>query len=102
MTAPTTAPRHQYLEWIESQIEDYKATLTRDELLDIAELAIQRLAANPEGQYSLTEVMLCGAVDAVLFEKLGLPDFKHWQKACRNDTEDRPPRGTTAEYRAAS
>jgi hypothetical protein len=102
MTAPSSAPRQLYLEWVEDQIEDYKATLTRDELLDIAEVAVQRLGSDPAGQYSLTELLLCDAVDALLFEKLGLPDYKHWLRTCRNDTEPRPPRGTTAEYRAAS
>jgi len=102
MTAPSAAPRQLYLEWVEDQIEDYKATLTRDELLDIAETAVQRIGSDPAGQYALTELLLCDAVDALLFERLGLPDYKRWRRTCRNDTEPRPPRGTTAEYRAAS
>ena len=34
MSTPAETPRQQYQAWIEEQLEDYKAGLTRDELLD--------------------------------------------------------------------
>lgn len=102
MSAPRTAPRQQYLEWVEDQLEEYKSTLTRDELLDVAEEAVRHLQAGPDGQYALTELLLCDAVDRLLFERLGLPDFRRWRKACRSDTADRPAEGTEATLRAAS
>ena len=101
MTAPRIAPRQQYLEWVEHQLEEYKSTLTRDELLDIAEQAVECLQAGPDGQYALTELLLCDAVDRLLFERLGLPDFRRWRKSCRTDTDGRPPEGTEATFRAA-
>ena len=40
MTAPQSAPRQLYQAWIEEQLEDYKAALTRDELLALADEVI--------------------------------------------------------------
>lgn len=102
MSSPSVTPRQQYLDWVDDQIEEYKAALTREELLDVAEEAVTRLRSHPDGQYSLTELLLCDAVDALIFEKLGLPDYRGWKKACRSDTEDRPADGTSSAYRAAS
>ncbi len=102
MTAPRAAPRHLYLDWVETQIEDYKATLTRDELLDIAEEAVARIRNDPDGQLALTELLLCDAVDGILFERMGLPDFRTWRRTCQKDTESRPTQRTDSPFRAAS
>lgn len=102
MTSPSSTPRQQYLDWIDDQIEDYKAALTREELLDVAEEAVARLRSNPAGQYTLTELMLCDAVDALIVEKLQLPDYRAWRRTCQNDTAERPPEGTAGPLRVAS
>lgn len=94
--------RQQYVDWVDEQIEDCKASLTREELLDLAEDAVARLNDHPDGQYTLTEVMLCDAVDALIFEKLNLPDFRTWKRTCHNDTLNRPSDGTASTLRAAS
>ncbi len=78
MTAPTSPPRQLYLAWVEEQIEDYKATLTRDELMQIADAAVQQLFETPDEQYPLTEILLRDAVDALLFKRLKLPSFRQW------------------------
>ena len=96
-----TAPRHAYQAWVEEQIEDYKTALTRDELLDLAEQAVEDLFTTPDGQYPLTEILLCDAVDALLFTRLNLPDYKHWLKLCRSDTSMRPSLETADTLRAA-
>lgn len=96
MTAPQTAPRQQYLEWIEEQIDDYKAGLTRDELMELADTAVQQLFDSPDGQYPLTEILLRDAVDALLLKKLQLPDYRAWKRACRSDTDERPRKETAA------
>lgn len=101
MDSPTSL-RQQYVDWIDEQIEECKASLTREELLDLAEQAVNRLHERPDGQYTLTELMLCDAVDALLVEKLGLPDFRTWKRTCHNDTPDRPSEGTSRPLRAAS
>lgn len=97
-TPPT---RHQYQLWVEEQIEEYKTALTRDELLSLAERAVEELFTTPDGQYPLTEILLCDAVDALLFKRLNLPDYKHWVKLCRTDTSMRPALETTESLRAA-
>lgn len=102
MSSPSLTPRQQYLDWVDEQIEDYKAALTREELLDVAELAIARLRDHPDGQYTLTELMLCDAVDALILEKLNLPNYRSWKKACLKDTDECPSEGTAGEFRAAS
>jgi hypothetical protein len=101
MTTPFTPTRRQYQTWVEEQIEDYKTALTRDELLDLAEQAVDDLFTTPDGQYPLTEILLCDAVDALLFKRLNLPDYKHWAKACRSDTSLRPSSETPETLRAA-
>lgn len=102
MTAPTAAPRQLYQAWVEEQIEDFKTALTRDELLSLADEAVQSLFDSPDGQYPLTEMLLCDAVDTLLFVRLGLPDYKQWVKECRSDTPRRPRRSTPNRVRQAS
>ncbi len=80
MTAPDAAPRQQYQAWVEQQIEEYKAGLTRDELLDIAEQAVKRLFTTLDEQYPITEILLRDAVDTLLLERLNLPDFWQWRR----------------------
>ena len=87
-------PRQQYQAWVEEQIEEHKAALTRDELLSLADEAVDRLYTSPDGQYPLTEILLRDAVDALLVKRLDLPDFRAWQKARRSDTPRRPRRRT--------
>lgn len=102
MSAPELAPRQQYQSWVEDQIEEFKAGLTRDELLDLAGEAVDRLFDSPDGQYPLTEILLCDAVDRLLFDRLDLPDFRQWRRTCLNDTPGRHRKGTSADRRAAS
>jgi hypothetical protein len=102
MTMPAETPRQRYQAWIEEQIEECKAGLTRDELLDLAEYAVQQLFDSPDGQYPLTEILLCDAVDRLLLARLNLPDFRAWQRMCRSDTGNRPLKGTSARLRAVS
>jgi hypothetical protein len=94
MTAPRVAPRQLYHEWVEEQIEEYKAALTRDELLEVADQAVDRLFGDPDGQYPLTEILLSDAVDRLLFERLNLPAYRDWERSCRIDTDHRSREGT--------
>jgi len=101
MTAPQSAPRQLYQDWVEEQLEDYKAALTRDELLGLADQAVTELFDSPDGQYPLTELLLCDAVDRLLLQRLNLPDFRQWQRLCRSDTHNRPQEVTAEPLRAA-
>lgn len=96
MTSPASPSRQLYLDWVEQRIEDFKDSISRDELLEYADEAVQELYANPEGQYTLTEIVLRDAVDMLLFRRLGLPSYKQWLKLCQIDTPDRPPESTAS------
>jgi hypothetical protein len=101
MSANDSAPRQQYQAWVEDQLDEFKASLTRDELLDIAEEAVRRLYDSPDGQYPLTEILLRDAVDTLLFTRLDLPDYRAWRRLYRKDTIKRPRKGTAGVTRAA-
>ena len=101
MSTHSETPRQRYQAWIEEQLEDHKAALTRDELLDLAEVAVEQLFDAPDGQYPLTEILLCDAVDRLLLERLNLPGYRQWQRMCRNDTPACPREETPEPLRAA-
>ncbi|HEX7089370.1 MAG TPA: hypothetical protein VF192_04500 [Longimicrobiales bacterium] len=86
--APST-PRQLYLAWVEEQIEEYKARLPREELLQLADQAVQELFAAEDGQYPLTEILLRDAVDALVFRRLGLPSYRAWLR--RHRAAGEPP-----------
>lgn len=73
-----------YLEWVEDQIEDYKDSVSRSDLLMIAEEVIEDMRVNRRGQYQLTEMLLCDAVDQKIFELLKLPGYRTWSSARRD------------------
>lgn len=86
MADPSLSSRHRYLDWVEEQIEEQKASLTRDELLQLADEAVRQLFDAHDGQYPLTEMMLCDEVDALIFRQLRLPTFRQWFRTYHNDT----------------
>lgn len=75
------SPRQRYARWVEERIEDYKSGLTREELLSIADEAVDGLYDTDDGQYPLTEILLRDAVDALIFQRLRLPSFRQWLKS---------------------
>lgn len=94
---PPLSPRQQYVQWVEDRIEEHKAALTREELLSLADDAVDGLYDTDDGQYPLTEILLRDAVDALIFRRLRLPSYRQWLKAYRSDTESRPLQGTNGE-----
>lgn len=97
MTAPRRSPRQQYLDWVEDRIEDYKSGLTREELLSLADHAVDELFGTADGQYPLTEILLRDAVDGLIFQRLELPGYRRWLRTCQSDTDARPLEGTPGE-----
>jgi hypothetical protein len=79
--APTL--RQIYIEWVEDRIEEYKDSVSRSDLLRLADEAVDDMRVNPRGQYQLTEVLLCTAVDRKIFRLLGLPGFRTWIRTRR-------------------
>jgi hypothetical protein len=89
-----SSPYQQYLEWVQDQIEEYKCGLTRDELLSLADHAVEDLFHSDDPQVPLTEILLREAVDALIFQRLDLPGYRRWLKVCQTDTLTRPLKGT--------
>jgi hypothetical protein len=89
------SPRQAYNDWVEDQIEEYKAGLTRDEILTVAEDAVHDLFDSEDQQVPLTEILLRDAVDLLIFRRLRLPSYGQWLRLCRSDTAECPEEGTT-------
>lgn len=100
MVDPSAFSRQRYLAWVEERIEEHKSNLTRDELLALADEAVNELIAPHHAQYPLTEILLLDAVNELIFRRLGLPSYRRWVRLCQQDTAKRPPgatRGGSAE-----
>ena len=70
--------RRAYLEWVEEQVEEFKDTIPRSRLLAIADEVVGELRLSRGGQYQLTEVLLCDAMNRHLFKLLKLPGYREW------------------------
>ena len=79
--------RRAYLEWVEEQVEEFKDAIPRSRLLDIADEVVGELRLSRGGQYQLTEVLLCDAMNRHLFRLLKLPGYRAWceQRAVAGD-----------------
>lgn len=73
--------RTAYLEWVEDQIEAYKESVSRDDLLHLADKVIQEQRVTHAGQYQLSELVLCDAVNRKIFRMLKLPGYRNWSQA---------------------
>jgi hypothetical protein len=63
---------------VEEQIETYKESVSRTELLCVADEVVAELRVNAKGQYQLTELLLAEAVDRKIFRLLRLPSYRSW------------------------
>jgi len=80
---PPRSLKQEYEEFMLQRIEEYKNTLTREELLEIGDEAVRELEANAGAQYLLTEVLLLEHVDRVIARRLRLPTFPRWRQRHR-------------------
>jgi hypothetical protein len=76
--------------WVEDRLEDFKDSLPRDELLALADEAVDDLFHSDDEQYPLTEILLRDAVDTLIFRRLRLPTYRQWLRVCQSDTTSRP------------
>ena len=86
--------RRAYLEWVDEQIEAYKDSVPRAELIDLAQQVVEELDVTEGGQYQLTELLLCTAVDRKIFRMLKLPGYRSWRLT--STTPDWTPRADPA------
>jgi hypothetical protein len=70
--------RRAYLDWVEEQVEAYKEEVPRSELMRMAEEVIAELRVTDRGQYQLTELLLCHAIDKRIARMLKLPGYRSW------------------------
>src|SRR5256885_14529620 len=76
---PPRSLKQEYQEFLLQRIEEYKNTLSREELLEIGDEAVRELEASASGQYLLTEVLLLEHVDRIIARRLRLPAFPRWR-----------------------
>lgn len=82
--------RDAYLEWVEEQVEEYKDSVPRSELLRLADEVVRELETSRGGQYQLTELLLCDAVDGRIVKLLRLPGFRRWTDDFRTARREGP------------
>jgi hypothetical protein len=70
--------RRAYLEWVEEQVEEFKESIPRSQLLALADQVVEELRMTQGGQYQLTEILLCNALDRYLVRMLKLPGYRAW------------------------
>jgi hypothetical protein len=70
--------RRAYRAWVEEQVEEFKDRIPRAHLLSIADEVVTELRMTRGGQYQLTELLLCNAMDRYLVRMLKLPGYRAW------------------------
>ncbi len=83
--------RRAYLDWVEEQVEAYKNSISRSELLRLADTVVEELAVTRRGQYQLTELLLCSAVDRKIFRMLKLPGYRTWRASLNGNGNGAAP-----------
>ena len=76
--------RQVYEQWVEDQIEEYKDSVPRADQLRLADEVCEELRVNQRGQYQLTDMLLCTAVDRKIFKLLKLPGYRTWTRTRRS------------------
>ena len=72
--------KQHYQEYILQRIEDYKNSISRDELLRLGDEAASELHATIEGQFVLTEVLMLESVDRRNTTRLALRSYRRWRQ----------------------
>ena len=70
--------RRAYVDWVEEQVENYKDEIPRSELLRMADEVVRELRVTESGQYQITELLICHAIDKRIARMLKLPGYRTW------------------------
>lgn len=76
-----SAPRslkHEYDLFVENEIEDYKDSISRLNLLKIGDEAVAALQA--QAQFAMNELLLCDEVDRIIRKRKRIPSYATWRK----------------------
>lgn len=69
----------QYRAYLMQRIEDYKDSLTREDLLRLGDVAARELQGGADDQFVLTEMLMQETVDQQIIKRLNLPTFRKWR-----------------------
>lgn len=78
---PQNAPRslrHEYELFVETEIENYKESVSRSAILKIGDEAVAVLRSTE--QFSMDELLLCEEVDRIIRKRLRIPAYTTWRK----------------------
>jgi hypothetical protein len=76
-----SAPRslkYEYDLYIENEVETYKDSISRTDLLKIGDEAVASLQS--AAQFSMNELLLVVEVDKIIRKRIGLPSYNTWRK----------------------
>jgi hypothetical protein len=84
--------RYEYELYVEQEIEGYKESLPRSQLLRIGDEAVSSLGS--QSQLALTEVLLTAEVDRIIRQRLRMPSYRTWCRRRLRNLKDyqRPER----------
>lgn len=77
---PLRSLRQQYDLYKMDRIEHYKNSISRGDLLRLADEAMADIRGEDERQFLLTEVLAATAVDDLITRRLGIRSFEVWRK----------------------
>lgn len=71
--------KQRYHEYVIQRIEAFKDSISREELLGMADKAAAALRDSADDQFVLTEVLMEDVVDAYIRKRLSIKGFSHWR-----------------------
>lgn len=72
--------KHEYEDYVEREIEQYKDNLPRQSILSIGDEAVAALLR--QSQFVLTELVLWEEVDRIIMRRLRIPAYATWRRRC--------------------
>jgi hypothetical protein len=72
--------KHEYEEYVEREIEQYKDNLPRHAILSVGDEAVAALRR--QSQFVLTELVLWEEVDRIIMRRLRIPAYATWRRRC--------------------
>lgn len=70
--------KHEYKEYLQREIEDYKDSIPRSAILSIGDEAVARLRS--QEQFAFDELVLWDEVDRIITRRMKLPAFSTWKR----------------------
>jgi hypothetical protein len=80
---PLPSLKQQYYEYVLQRIEGYKNSLSRPELMELGDEALNEMEGAESGQFLLTELVLSEWVDRLICRRLGLQTYRRWSRHFR-------------------